>query len=178
MLAYELILDLNCIVSLVEKESIDKYKTVLIIRDKLNNVDSVAFETDVEYYKKLSEILLAVLYMSDKIRTPYFWDIMDEPKQFDEELNYYIPAEKDENMIYLKNIVYCVSNLIKKEEFWQVGLDSCEHIAVSNRQVLNDFGTFIEKLKNIFIPRLEGESKRLCIQVNAKLQNIKNADNQ
>lgn len=99
MLAYELILDLNCIVSLVEKESIDKYKTVLMIRDKLNNVDSDNFETDVEYYKKLSEILLTELYMSDEFRTPYFWDIMAEPKNFDEELNYYIPAEKDENMI-------------------------------------------------------------------------------
>lgn len=72
MLAYELILDLNCIVSLVEKESIDKYKTVLMIRDKLNNVDSDNFETDVEYYKKLSETLLTELYMSDEFRTPYF----------------------------------------------------------------------------------------------------------
>lgn len=178
MLAYELILDLNCIVSLVEKESIDKYKTVLMIRDKLNKVNSEKFETDVEYYKELSEILLAELYMSDKFHSPYFWDIMAEPKQFDEELNYYIPAEKDENMIYLKDIVYCVSNLMKKEEFWQVVLDSSEHISVSNGQVLNDFGTFIEKLKNIFIPRLEGESKRLCIRINVKLQNIKKTDNQ
>ena len=177
MLAYELVLDLNCIVSLVEKESIDKYKRVLKIRDKLNEVDSDDFENDVEYYKKLSEILLTELYMADKFRTPYFWDIMADPKQFNEELNYYIPAEKDENMIYLKNIVFSVSNLMRKEEFWQVILDSCEHISVDNGKVLNNFGTFIEKLKNVFIPRLEGTSKKLCIQVNVKLQNIKNTDN-
>lgn len=31
-------------------------------------------------------------------------------------------------------------------------------------------GSFIEKLKNMFIPRLTGEAKALCIEVNKELQ--------
>lgn len=173
MLAYELLLDLNCIVTLAENESIDKYKTVLMIRDKLNEVNSDSFEKDDEYYKNLSEILLGELYMSDKINSPFFWDIMIEPRRFDEELNYYIPTPKDDNMIYLKDTVYAVSNLIKKEDFWRTVLDSCGSM-VSCETELNDFGKFVEKLKNMFISRLEGESKKLCCQVNANIQRIKN----
>ncbi len=172
ILAYELLLDLNCIVTLAEKESIDKYKTILVIREKLNDVNSEDFENDEEYYKKISEILLAELYISDKFNTPSFWDIMTEPQKFDDELNYYIPAEKDDNMIYLKNVVYAVSNLIRKEEFWQTILDSCTSISIDETG-LNDFGKFVEKFKNMYIPRLADESKKLCCQVSAKIQSMK-----
>ena len=172
MLAYELILDLNCIISLIEKESIDKYKTVLIIKDKLDEVDYNCFENNEKYYMRLTEILLAELYKTYRIESPFFWDIISDPQKFEDELNYYIPDQKDENMVYLKDIVYAVSNLVRKEEFWHTVLNSCTDIFV-DKSGLNDFGKFIEKLKNMFIPKLHGESKKLCCQINAKIQSIK-----
>lgn len=38
---------------------------------------------------------------------------------------------------------------------------------------LNDFGQFIEKTKNVFISRLDGESKKLCCKVNAEIRQKK-----
>lgn len=172
MLAYELLLDLNCLVSLVEKESIDKYKTILVIREKLNELDSNAYEQDKEYYMDLSKTLLSELYISDKTSSPFFWELIVDPQQFEDELNYYIPAPQNDDMVYLKNVVYAVSNLIRKEEFWQIVLDSSENISTDNDASLNDFGMFIKKLKNMFIPRLQGEAKNICCQVNKKIQDI------
>ena len=68
--------------------------------------------------------------------------------------------------------MYAVSNLVRKEEFWHTVLNSCTDIFV-DKSGLNDFGKFIEKLKNMFIPKLHGESKKLCCQINAKIQSIK-----
>lgn len=70
-LAYELLLDLNCIVTLTEDESINKYKGVLLIREHLNDVDSDDFENDTEYYTYLSKILLKELFVSDDFNYPF-----------------------------------------------------------------------------------------------------------
>ena len=174
ILAYEMILDLNCIVTFVERESIDKYKAILMIRDKLNEIDSSDYKSGTDYYKALSKNLLHELYASKNIYCAFFEELISKPENFEDELNYYIPEDKDENVIYLKDVVYAVSNLIKKEEFWQIVLESCEYIKADNED-LNDFGKFIDKLKNIFIPILKGTSKSLCCEVNKKIQEIKNS---
>ena len=172
MLAYKLVLDLNCIVTFVEKESFDKYKAILMIRDKLNEIDSSEYKNETDYYIALSRCLLFELYASDKIYYAFFEELISKPETFEEELDYYIPKDKDDNMIYLKDLVYAVSKLLKREEFWQVVLDECSHITVDNRG-LDDFGMFINKLKNIFIPILDGNSKTICCEINARIQKIK-----
>lgn len=87
-------------------------------------------------------------------------------------MNYYIPDNKDDNMIYLKDIVFSVSNLCKKEEFWQTVFDACTNISDDSSR-LNKFGKFVEKLKNKFISNLQGKSKELCCRINAIIQSIK-----
>ena len=143
-----------------------------MIRDKLNEIDSSEYKNETDYYIKISRCLLFELYASDKIYYAFFEELISKPETFEEELNYYIPKDKDKNMIYLKDLVYAVSNLIKREEFWQVVLDECSHITVDNSR-LDDFGMFINKLKNIFIPILDGNSKTICCEINAKIQKIK-----
>jgi len=170
MLAHELLLDLNCIVSLVENESIDKYKTILLIREKLNAVDSDNYSTDKEYYEDISKILLHELYANDKMNIPFFWEILTNPKQFEDELNYYIPASPDNSMIYLKDVVYAVSGLVKKEVFWKTALQLSDKITTKDNTELNDKGIFLNKLKNMFIAKLDGNAKKLCCQLNAKIQ--------
>ena len=174
MLAHELLLDLNCIISLVEKESIDKYKTILIIREKLNAIDSDNYCTDKDYYDDLSKILLQELYVNDKMNIPFFWEILKDPKQFDDEQNYYIPSFPDNNMIYLKNIVYAISGLIKKEEFWQVAIQHSDDITDIDKTTLNDWGIFLNKLKNTFIAELKGQAKKSCCQLNVIIQESTN----
>lgn len=174
ILSYELILDLNCIVSLIERESINKYKSCILIRDKLNEIDSEKLSND-DYYKEIYNCFLIELYKNYVIDVPYFWDMITEPQTFDDELDYYIPSEKDDNMIYLKDLVYLISDMVKRKEFWQTVLDSCKDISDSEHK-LNDFGLFVERLKNIFIPRLTDEAKDICVQVNQKIQAIKNVD--
>lgn len=172
MLAYELILDLNCIVTLVEQESIDKYKIVLIIRDTLNEVDSDKFASESDYYAEISKVLIYELFRNYRFTSKYFWDLITEPNLFDDELNYYIPNDASDDEIYLKDTVYALSNLFIKEEFWLIVLEESKKISSINKNNPFDFGSYIVKLKNQFISKLSGKSKKLCCQVNQTLQLI------
>ncbi len=171
--AYELILDLNCIVSLAEKESLDKFKTVLMMFEKMNEVDSDDFTDYDAYIKSVSKCLLSELYMSNMMSNEYFWNLLSEPSNYEDELLFYLPINPDEDAIYLKDAVLAISSFIRKEEFWQVVLEESEHISEINHSQIYDFGAFVEKLKNMFIPRLDGKAKELCCEVNKKLQSIK-----
>lgn len=174
MLAYELVLDLNCIVTLVEQESIDKFKIVLMIRDKLNEVEATSFDNDEDYYKEISEVLFCELFRNYMFISKYFWSLISEPHLFDDELNYYIPNEKSDDEIYLKDTVYALSRLCRKEEFWETVLGECKKISSINKNNPLDIGEFIRKLKNQFISKLSGKSKSICCQINQILQTIDN----
>lgn len=172
--AYELILDLNCIVTLAEKESLDKFKTVLMMFEKMNKVNPDDFTDYDAYVKSVSKCLLSEVYMSNMMSNEYFWNLLSEPSNYEDELLFYLPSNPDKDAIYLKDAVLAISSFIRKEEFWQVVLEKSEHISEINYSQINDFGAFVEKLKNMFIPRLNGKAKELCCEVNKKLQSIIN----
>ena len=59
-------------------------------------------------------------------------------------------------MIYLKDVVYAVSGLVKKEVFWKTALQFSDKITTKDNTELNDKGIFLNKLKNMFIAKLKG----------------------
>lgn len=66
-----------------------------------------------------------------------------------------------------------LSDIVYSDIFWQLVLDKTDTVKIIESNKINDLGSFFEKLKNMFIPRLKGEAKELCCQVNKKLQAIK-----
>lgn len=170
-LAYELVLDLNCVLSLAEKESLDKFKNIIIIFDKITEIKNDDNEED--FNKEIIKCLFSELYMGNFLTDEYFWNLLANPQKYEEELLYYLPKETHEEGFNLKDVVYIISNLIYSELFWQLVLEEVQEVTEIDYEKHNDFGSFIEKLKNMFISRLQGTEKELCCQVNKKLQEIK-----
>ena len=144
-----------------------------MIFDKMNEIDTNDFTGKNEYIKSVSKCLLYELYMNNMLSNEYFWNLLTEPTKYEDELLFYLPNNPDENAIYLRDAVFAISRFIREEEFWQVALEESEHISEINYSQINDFGAFVEKLKNMFILRLNGKAKELCCKVNKKLQSIK-----
>ncbi len=169
-LAYELVLDLHCILTLAEKESLDKFRNMMLIFSKLNIIKKEDYEEEYEYMKAVATQLYYELYMGNLLTDEYFWNLITQPTDYDEELNYYLPEQEDEDYIYLKDVVYYIYSIVTHKLFWEVVLEICDEFSEINRSSINDLGAFTEKLKNMFIPRLSGDAKDLCVAVNKKLQ--------
>lgn len=175
LLAYELVLDLNCIVGLVEKESTDKFKSILIINDKLNSIDLEGDERRKDYSKAVAECLFVEVLRENAMPSEFFWELLTDPDNYEEEMDYYVPEDAGDNDVSLKDIVCAISEFIRKDIFWTVVLEACGKITTIDRKNPYDLGAFVEKLKNLYISRLDGEAKELCCQINAKLQTIMGA---
>ena len=172
-LAYELVLDLNCIVSIAEKESLDKFKTFLMIFDKMNEVDSHDYTDENAYMESVSKCLFYELFANNIMSDEYFWKLLSEPLNYSDELSFYLPSTPEKDSIYLKDVVLYIAAFIQKEEFWQVVLNESASISEISESKINDLGAFVEKIKNMFISKLQGNAKKLCCEVNKKLQSIK-----
>ena len=172
--AYELVLDLHCILSLAEKESINKFKNVITIITKIkDDINSDDYDSDEKYKRSIAEHLFAELYLGNITTDEYFWKLLVNPSEYEEELNYYMPEQEDDNYIYLKDMVLYIHAVLHHEVFWQIVFEYSKKLSDIDHKKINDMGTFIEKLKNMFIPRLTGEAKALCVEVNKELQKKK-----
>ena len=152
--AYELVLDLNCVLSLTERTSTDKFNNFLTIHDKLKEVKNTG---DLTVYKvEICNCLLGELYMSNMFRYEFFWDLLTYPENYDDELDYYRTEDLEEGEYCLKDIVHQVSNLAKDDIFWSVVLSVCDDILSKGNSFDKDLVRFIEMLKNRFIGILNG----------------------
>lgn len=169
--AYELVLDLNCVLYLTERSSTDKFNKFFAIHDKLNEVKNTGDTT--VYMTEICSCILSELYMSDIIHYEFFWDLLTAPENYDDELDYYRPEDLAEGEYCLKDIVYRVSDLVKSDTFWSVVLSVCNDLLSEGNGSGKELVHFIEKLKNRFIGMLNGDAKKICCQVNAKIDTIK-----
>lgn len=172
-MAYELVLDLNCILLLAEKESLNKFKYTIEIFNKVQEMNLEDYKNEDDFQKAITMCVLKELYTYSLMTDEYFWELLSKPQEYEDELIYYLPQDNNDDELYLIDIVEILSNIVYSEMFWQIVLDETEDIEEIKSNTVHDVGSFIEKLKNIFIPRLQGKAKELCCQVNKKLQEIK-----
>ena len=172
--AYELVLDLHCILSLAEKESLNKFINVVTIFNKINeDVKPEDYDSDDKYKSAIAEHLFSELYLGYITIDECFWKLLLRPTDYKEELNYYLPDQEDDNYIYIKDMVLYFHSILRHELFWQVVFEYTKKLTEINFNKINDMGKFIYKLKNMFIPILTGNAKSLCIEVNKELQKKK-----
>ncbi len=179
-LAYELVLDLHCVLTLAEKESLNKFRYLMkIFSNNTNSINPADYAEDNEYYKKVAEHLYFQLSAFYPFVDDSFWGVLTNPTGYDEELDYYLlqmPKQeegKDKRHIPIKDIVLFYSKMVRESLFWEIVLEHCDDFSEINHTKLIDAGAFTEKLKNMFIPRLSGDAKDLCVAVNKKLQDKK-----
>lgn len=169
--AYELVLDLHCILSLAEKESLNKFRNVVTIFNKISeDVKPEDYDSDDKYKSAIAEHLFGELFLGDITTDEYFWKLLLKPTDYKEELNYYLPDQKDDNYIYIKDMVLYFNSILQHELFWQVVFEYSKKLNEINHNRIHDMGKFIYKLKNMFIPVLTGNAKALCVEVNKELQ--------
>jgi len=169
--AYELVLDLNCVLYLTERASTEKFNNFLTIHDKLNEVKSTGDKTT--YMTEICSCILGELYASNMIRYEFFWDLLVAPENYDDEMDYYRPENLGEGEYCLKDVVHRISDLVKGDIFWSVVLSACDDILSKGAGSSREFVRFIEMLKSRFIGILDGNAKKTCCQVNAKIEAIK-----
>lgn len=175
-MAYELVLDLNCILSLAETESNDKFKNMIYIFNEVSKIETKNYDNEDDYNKAKANCVFENLFTCSVITDEYFWKLLSQPEEYEEELIYYSPKEDNDDELNLKEIVQILSDIVYDEMFWRVVLDETNTIEEINLNSKGDIGSFIEKLKNMFIFRLQGKSKELCCNVNKKLQDLKRVE--
>lgn len=169
--AYELVLDLNCVLYLTEKASTDKFVGFIIISKKLSEIKEKNCKSKEEYRLAIARCLFDELYMSDMMKYEYFWELLVKPGDYDEEMEYYHPGDLKKGEISIKGIVIAISNCVKSDVFWAVTFDICNNfnVRLSDEKLLY----FIEKLKSKFIAILDGNAKKDCCKINSIITRAK-----
>lgn len=162
--AYGLVLDMNCILRYVEKESRDKFITFWIISEDLDKVENQ------DDHEALANQLLASLYMCVPLAGDYFIDVLKFPEKYMAEITFYMPEEKDENKLYLPDIVKYISAGVKSKLFWTVVLKNIKEVIGEKTESSSGFIKFISNLRNSFIPILVDPAKEVCIAVSKELK--------
>lgn len=165
--AYNLVLDLNCILYVTERASTDKFRKFTKIYEKLIGI---------EENREIANCIANELYKSKDIAYEFFWELLLDPEMHKEELDYYIPDDLNEDEVCLKDIVYFISSQVKGEAFWDVLLETCEEYLLRDKKQDKELISFIENMKKRYIGILEGTAKQKCCQVNAKLMEIKRSN--
>ncbi len=167
--AYEVVLDLNCIISCVESESVDKFKVFMLIGEKLNEVNGSSCNDQKEYDEKIVQILLGELYIWNDLTQDYFWKIIQYPNDFQTEINFYKPDVPKEDGKYLADVILAIEQWIKSEKFWSVLLMHLNETKTNDPSEPTDFIKFAIKLKNNFIALLSGKAKDECVKISSIL---------
>ena len=173
MTAYELVLDLNCVLSLTENASTDKFKQFVLIFHKFNEINVDGFDSQEAYDIAIAQCMLKQLYASSIIEREYFWDVLIAPDLFDEEMEYYRPDDLQEDEIYLKDIVHAISCWTRKDVFWKVITDELTECLKKPLEVDGKFIKMVERLRDCLIKELSGDAKKNCCEANCCLRKLK-----
>jgi hypothetical protein len=164
ILANELVLDLNTVISWIYGISHEKYKVLKMISDALENKKS-------ENVNELASTLFYEMFSRMDITDFKYLDLLKKPSDYSDEI-----ACMKTQIGYWDAIIDKIMNIIKTETFWNI-IDG--HINETEKFEINKpFNLLVlaDKLKNTFISVLIKDSpeKLACHRVAAKIQKCKN----
>lgn len=169
--ANNIILDLYTLVYWANHLSTDKYIHLLMIMDKMKDVQNNEEET--------VKTLFLEMMMSYQISNGEFIEVLKDPNTYKDEIEFYEPQDKIEGNMSLGDTISFLSNKIRSEMFWRYMLETID-IGKENHESgkLFDLIDFITKLKNTFISVLQNESpeKLVCEEVAKKLKQVENKE--
>lgn len=162
--ANELIFDLNTLIKWIYDITHDKYTTLKMIDDKLEEHHNADLNQKVE-------VLIYEMLANTAVTDFKYLDLLKAPSLYSDEISYMkTPAG------YWEGIIEKIMNIIKTELFWNCIYDSIKDDTTYKTDKLYNLVLLAEKLKNTFIPILQkGSSEKLaCQKVAAKIEEIKN----
>lgn len=167
--AYNLVLDLNAVATMVRAESYDKFIVFVMIHEKMLAIESKKPEA-VSSKQDIYRILITELIMNTVIANEYFWNVLKRPEAFTEEISFYKATELKDGYIDLGGIVAALSAMIRQKEFWQELLDIVKDSCVHDGTIEKDLYAFAKRMKNDYIAELTAEAKDYCIEISKLLK--------
>lgn len=156
-LADELLLDLNAIVRMAQMESDGKFRVFLMINDALSEMD---FSDE----KAINQKLILELFANRIISPDSFWDVLKNPNQFDEEIEFYKQDDLPEGYVDLPTVVKNISNMVYQLPFW------CEMVNILNETTKDsgendDITQFLHNMAKDYVSVLDKDPKNKCIEI-------------
>ena len=165
--AYDLVLDLNAVLTMVKEESYDKFIVLIMIHEKLAELESEDPDSDA-FKSYVNRTFITELIKNSIIANEYFWSVLKNPDDYKEELDFYEPEQLKDGYIDLKGIVAVLSTMIREKAFWREMINILNEYKASDGSIPKQLYGIAKRLKNDYIAVLTDEAKNYCIEV-AKL---------
>lgn len=166
-IANNIVLDLYTLVYWAIQLSSNKYSHLLMIMDNIK--DEQGNEN------KLVKLLFSEMFQTYQISDGKFLDVLKEPNKYKEDIYFYEPQDKRNDVISLNDTVSYILDTISSDKFWRYVHDVID-LGKDNHQKGKpyDLIDFIEKLKNTFISVLNYQSpeKIACQEVAKKIKQL------
>lgn len=164
--SYDLVLDLNSVIKMVERESNDKFIIFQMIFSEL-----IKLEDDTpEHMQNLNKKLIEELFGNEFLTQGYFWKMLKNPEIYKDEILFY-SAKTQEGYIGLDTIVSSIASLLKKPGFWEALI--CELQMFEGQTIPKKLYDFAVRMKKDYIGILNGEGKNKCIELSKFLEEHK-----
>ena len=165
-MVYNLILDLNTLTQMVLKESDFKFRTAQLIYKKISELDFSSADPQIidSAYDSLLQEMLAYFMLPDD----GFWDMIKNPDEYNDEIQFYKNDELEEGYIDRPGIIHFLSQIVKKVEFWKAMYRLVSENCNETRY-FSEAEEFATKMKNDYISILEPAAKAECIEVSKLL---------
>lgn len=161
-MVYNLILDLNTLTQMVLKASDFKFRTAQLIYKKISEIDLDSADTktkDHAYDSLLLEMLQEFMLPDDG-----FWDMIKNPDDYKEEIQFYKIEDLKEGYIDRPGIIKSISDIVRRAEFWKA-MYRLVNENCNETRYFSEAEEFAIKMKNDYISILEPTAKAECIEV-------------
>ncbi|WP_165392501.1 hypothetical protein [Blautia producta] len=166
-MAYDLILDLNTVSSMVRAESYDKFVGFIMTHEKMIYWNPNEKDTENGNYSMYEQLVLE-LFRNKGVIGEHFWKMLKNPNNYAEEISFYALDDLPEGYIDIPGMVVVLSELVRHENFWKA-LKELYKKYVTKTAPWVELKDFVRQMKNEYISELTGEAKKQCIEISRML---------
>ena len=113
---------------------------------------------------ELFDTLLNELLIFDKMANDHFWEVMRNPEDYEDEIEFYRKDDLPEGMIDLPGIVSIMSQLIRNAGLWKALHRLVQnHVTPTSKWI--EIEDFAKRMKNQYIAILDGPAKAECVEI-------------
>lgn len=158
--ADELILDLYAVEQMAKMESDGKFRIFSMIFDEIKPIDD---STDEAINKKL----VIELCKKDIIAPDSFWSLLRNPENYEDEIEFYRQENLADGYVDLPTVIKMISDMTHNTPFWCAMLEVTNDTMArdENSIVVKNWKEVLLKLVNSYVPILQDDAKKKCIDV-------------
>lgn len=161
--AYDLVLDLNTVSTMVRAESYDKFVGFIMTHEEMLKWESNEQDTESGNYSMYEKLAFELLRCKGVIGEQ-FWKMLKNPEEYKDEILFYKIDDLPNGQIDLPGMISVISNMVRHEHFWKALKEMyTQHVTKTLQWI--ELKEFVKFMKNDYISILEGEAKNQCIEL-------------